>query len=150
MKDQSIEEIMQMVVDAPKTLRNMNEGIIKKVLEAGDEKISRHHFEVLKVLDSYGKMSISELGGRLVITNPQMTRLITELSAAGKVARKPDPIDRRKSIISLTDKGQENVTKIMDHFHQRIREILQPLSELELDELSVSLDKITQVIQKIL
>ena len=105
-KEKAIEAIMNMVTDTPRTVRNIREKVIKRVLEAGGETISRHHFEVLKALDEGGRMSITRLGGILVISKSQMTRLISELSTAGLVRRETDPTDRRKSIVALTDRGQ--------------------------------------------
>lgn len=150
MKEKSIEAIVSMIANTPRTVRNIRERIINRVLEAGGETMSRHHFEVLKALDEDGRMSITELGGILVISKSQMTRLISELSTAGLVSREADPGDRRKSIVALTDKGERSISHVNERFHQTTMQILQPLSEQELDELSISLGKITQVTQKIL
>ncbi len=150
MEDKSIEKIMELLVDSPKVLREIIEKVFKKELRDPGIDISRYHFEVLKVLHDSGKMSISELGDILVISKTQMTRLTSELSATGKISREPDPTDRRKSIVSLTDEGRQCISLVMDRFYKTTRERLEPLSKKELDELLVSLGKVTQFVRRLL
>lgn len=149
-KDDAIEKIMGVLIDSPPVIRKLMDNLLKKLLRAPDINISRYHFEVLKTLDVFREMSISELGEMLVISKSQMTRLINELSGTGKIVRTPDPNDRRKTMVSLTDKGQDCISRVMDRFYQTTREKLQPLSNQDLDDLLISLDKISQLLHKIL
>jgi len=150
MKDKPIEEIMAILIASPKAFREIVGKIIKRELREPDINISRYHFELLKVLDDDGEMSISELGEILVISKPQMTRLITELLNNGKIVTGPDPKDRRKSLVSLTEKGQECISKVMGRLLQATRERLQPLSEQELDEYLASLNKVAQYMSRLI
>lgn len=150
MKDKTIETILEKFINSPKLIREFIDKRMKPELREPDIGITRYHFEVLGMLNESGKMSISELGEILVISKPQMTRLINELSNNGKITRERDPRDRRKTIVSLTDEGQECISKVMDRFYQDIRKRLQPFSGQELDEILLSMNKVSQFLKEVL
>ena len=59
----------------------------------------------LATVDRHGPLTPSEFADRERIKRPTATRLIAHLEAEGLVARTPDPVDRRSSLISLTPAG---------------------------------------------
>jgi DNA-binding MarR family transcriptional regulator len=44
------------------------------------------------------------------VTAPAMTRILNSLDELGYVVRRPDPADRRASVVDATDRGRELVT----------------------------------------
>lgn len=40
-----------------------------------------------------------------------MAQTVAELEAAGLIARRPDPLDRRQALIELTEKGRQELTE---------------------------------------
>jgi DNA-binding MarR family transcriptional regulator len=52
-------------------------------------------------------VSASELKNKILVSNPDVTRLLDRLVKKGLVLRDPCPDNRRKIDISLTDKGRE-------------------------------------------
>jgi DNA-binding MarR family transcriptional regulator len=59
----------------------------------------------LATVDRHGPMTPSELAAKERIQRPTATRLIAKLEQDGLVARTPDPMDGRSSLIAITDPG---------------------------------------------
>lgn len=59
----------------------------------------------LATVDRHGPMTPSELAAKERIQRPTATRLIARLEDDGLVARTPDPMDGRSSLIAITDTG---------------------------------------------
>jgi DNA-binding MarR family transcriptional regulator len=59
----------------------------------------------LATVDRHGPLTPSEFADRERIKRPTATRLIANMEAEGYVARTPDPVDGRSSLISLTPEG---------------------------------------------
>jgi DNA-binding MarR family transcriptional regulator len=62
---------------------------------------------VLGRLDREGPQSVSDLAGKERMRPQSMAQTVSDLEAEGFVARTPDPDDRRRALISLTDGGHE-------------------------------------------
>ena len=62
---------------------------------------------VLGHLDRSGPMSISDLAVVVRVRPQSMAQTVRELDDAGLVARRPDPDDKRRSFITLTEAGHE-------------------------------------------
>ena len=71
---------------------------------------SEHRFPlasgaVLGRLDREGPQSVSDLATSERVRPQSMAQTVGDLEAEGLVARRPDPGDRRRSLVELTDKG---------------------------------------------
>jgi DNA-binding MarR family transcriptional regulator len=62
---------------------------------------------VLGRLDREGPQSVSDLAGKERMRPQSMAQTVSDLEADGLVERNPDPTDRRRALISLTDGGRE-------------------------------------------
>jgi DNA-binding MarR family transcriptional regulator len=65
------------------------------------------HGAVLGRLDREGPLSVSELAVAERMRPQSMAQTVAELEADGQVARRPDPGDRRRALVELTDAGLE-------------------------------------------
>jgi DNA-binding MarR family transcriptional regulator len=73
-------------------------------------------------------LRMQELGERAVLSRTRVSRLVDELEAAGLVARRPDPDDRRAAIASITPAGEAAfratapiyLAKIDEHFNAHL------------------------------
>jgi len=63
-------------------------------------------WRTLVLLRDNGPQRIGDLATLSRVTQPGMTRLVTQMSDAGLVERTPDPDDSRASVVSSTDAGQ--------------------------------------------
>jgi DNA-binding MarR family transcriptional regulator len=64
---------------------------------------------VLSRLDREGARTTSELAVAERVRAQSMAQTLAELEAAGLIARRPDPDDRRRILIELTELGRDRV-----------------------------------------
>jgi len=104
---------------------------------------------VLFILNKVGKSPMSELGKFLLVSKPNITFLVDHLVKDGLVRRVPDESDRRAIYVHLTNKGKKFVQRKKEQALAVITEKLSTLDDLDLDDLSKSLDKVIAVLSKL-
>lgn len=67
--------------------------------------------QAVSYLHSRGPMGQSELAEALVLNTSSVTALVDRLEAHGIAHRQPHPSDRRRSVIELTDKGRDVISR---------------------------------------
>src|SRR5580704_1522028 len=67
--------------------------------------ITPAQFRALRVLRRHGAMRLSELSDRLKIAARSTTEVIDSLQARHLASRRPDPDDRRATLVELTEHG---------------------------------------------
>lgn len=89
-------------------------------LLAGIDQALRHHRlsragrEALAVLDGAGKpLSPTAIAERLIVTTASVTSLLDTLERRGLVERRPDPTDRRRLLIVITQDGKAIVDQFL-------------------------------------
>ena len=79
-------------------------GPIREMLaESG---INEQKWRVLRVLDEEGPMEQTALARRACLLLSSLTRILKTMEAEGLLQRATDSADRRKSIVSVTEKGR--------------------------------------------
>ncbi|WP_062982207.1 MarR family winged helix-turn-helix transcriptional regulator [Nocardia anaemiae] len=66
-------------------------------------------YDVLLELDGVEPMRMTDLGERVVLSRTRVSRLVTEMAAAGLVARESNPDDGRSAFVAITDAGRERL-----------------------------------------
>ena len=127
---------------------------IKKKLHTNNAVFSQHgllphHYEILRVLRRSGRLHISSVADRLFISRPQMTYLVDKLVSMDMVERTADPEDRRMLDIQLTNKGKSMIEEHRRRTRDALRESMTQLTDEELNEVSVSLQKIREVFSRL-
>ena len=79
---------------------------------------------VMFVLAARGECRQNELATELCITPSSLSRQISDLVDAGYVSRQPDPVDRRASLVSVTEQGEVLLQQSKDARAARLRETL--------------------------
>ena len=74
--------------------------------------INPSQFRALRVLSYHGAMRLSDLSGRLHIAPRSATEVTDALESRGLVERRPDPTDRRATLVALTGHGHDIVNAI--------------------------------------
>jgi DNA-binding MarR family transcriptional regulator len=67
------------------------------------------HGSVLGRLDREGAQSVSDLAGSERVRPQSMAQTVGELEADGLIERRPDPDDRRRAIVELTERGRDTL-----------------------------------------
>ena len=76
--------------------------------------ITPSHLRALRVLRRHGMMRLSELSDHLRIAPRSTTEVVDALESRGLVQRRPDPGDRRATLVEVTEHGASVLTAIRD------------------------------------
>lgn len=68
--------------------------------------VSIEHYRVLDALVRENGMAMSDLARQVFVDGPTLTKIIDRMIASSDVYRAPDPNDRRKVLIFLSQRGQ--------------------------------------------
>ena len=93
------------------------------------------HYATLAALDEFGPDSQSGLSDRTGIYRSDLVATINDLTARGFVVRAPDPADRRRNAITLTDEGRRHLKRLDVLIADAEAEFLAPLSAADRAEL---------------
>lgn len=132
----------------PLIFRAVREKITRTTLSEVDTDITPHHFEIMRLLAEEGTLHVSEIGERLHIAKAQMTKLIDKLVALNLVERKMDIADRRIYNITLTAEAKAASKEHKRKLVKAARGILSSLTDEELQNLSVSLRNLRDILLK--
>jgi DNA-binding MarR family transcriptional regulator len=87
--------------------------------------LSRSDYNALEALDEYGSLTPGELATLLTLTSGSVTALVDRLERLGWASRDRHPDDRRKVIVTLTQKaweiGQDELTPYLEAVDATIR-----------------------------
>jgi DNA-binding MarR family transcriptional regulator len=116
------------------------------------EQCARHgitatQLNVLKLLQTVGDLSLSELSRRMSATNSTVTGIIDRMVQAGLVAREQSAVDRRVWKIRLLREGRALARKVEVAPWEFLREAVMALPPAELDQLITTLLKIVDHIE---
>jgi len=104
--------------------------------------ITTTQLNVLKLLETVGDLSLSELSKQMAATNSTVTGIVDRMVAAGLVAREQSAEDRRVWKIRLTGDGRALARKIDVAPWEVLQRALLKLPPDELDQLITTLSKI--------
>jgi DNA-binding MarR family transcriptional regulator len=109
--------------------------------EAGEFGLSDAKLEVIEVLACCGDLRscLCDLGERLRVTRPNVTKLIDGLERAGLVERLPHPQDGRMVQAHLTRAGNELAARALPRRAERIERIWADFEDDELEVLTLLL-----------
>lgn len=96
-------------------------------------KISMNEMHVLEAVQKTNDPAMSNIARRLRVTVGTLTTSMNRLVEKGYATRKREELDKRKVIISLTDKA-EKVLKIHERFHEEMLSALFEDMNIEEDE----------------
>jgi DNA-binding MarR family transcriptional regulator len=74
--------------------------------------ITPSHLRALRVLKRYGTMRLSALSDHLRIAPRSATEVVDALESRGLVLRRPDPADRRATLVEVTGRGARTLEAI--------------------------------------
>lgn len=94
--------------------------------------INAHERLALAHLWEHGPMTMSELGARIPLSRAAVTALTDRLEALQYVRRTPDAHDRRRTVLSLTDRPAQLVAPIAESFLSELDDMAGSFSDAEL------------------
>ena len=122
---------------------------LAREIEARLEPVYRAHglepgwHDVLATLRRSGStLRPTDLTNATMLTSSGTTKRLDKLEQAGLIARRPDPSDRRGTLITLTDRGRELIDTLTAAHLENERRILAALSEADRRQLADLLRKL--------
>jgi len=103
----------------------------------------RYHYVLLAALDEGGAASQADLSRSTAIDRSDMVAAVNDLAGRGLVERSPDPDDRRRNVVSLTDAGRRYLQKLDRLLDRAQDDLLAPLSPAERRQL---VDLLTRIV----
>jgi MarR family transcriptional regulator, lower aerobic nicotinate degradation pathway regulator len=103
-----------------------------------------YHLRLLRSLATEGPASQADLGRRTGIHLSDLVGALNELEADGFVGRSPDPADRRRNIIMITDDGLARAAQLAERAARMQEELLAPLAAEEREELVTLLRRLLE------
>jgi DNA-binding MarR family transcriptional regulator len=97
--------------------------------------ITPSQLRALRVLRRHGTMRLSELSEHLHIAPRSTTEVVDALETRGLIQRRPDPGDRRATLVEVTEPGSEMLEAIRgarDSEAERLFSRLSPADQAEL------------------
>ncbi len=103
--------------------------------------INWKEFMVLEFLYHKGQHFIQEIGERLKLPNSSLTYVLDKLEDKSYIMRTNDQTDRRMLHVSITEAGEELMTKIFPIHEEKIYDIFSVLTDEEIETISAGLKK---------
>ncbi len=117
------------------TCFNLLDGAVRQSLHH-NHATTLPRFDVLAQLyRASAPMSMSELSRRLMVTNANITGLISRLAREGLVDRKPSPQDRRRQMVELTADGRRLFEAMAEDHRVWLSDMTAELDRDEMGEL---------------
>jgi DNA-binding MarR family transcriptional regulator len=132
----------------PLIFRATHRKITEIAFSQADINITPHHLEIMRLLEEEGTLHVSQIGERLQIPKAQMTKLIDRLVTLNIVGKKLGTDDRRTYHITLTEQARIDFKEFKCKIMETIKEIMSSLTDEDLENLSVSLRNLRDVLLK--
>ncbi|MBO6202160.1 MAG: MarR family transcriptional regulator [Selenomonas sp.] len=107
-----------------------------------------NQFGVLCALSDTEGMTITDISRQLNISKQQMTNIIEKLVNCCYIDKAADPHDRRRSVITLSQKGKKILEDHVELFRQRFDSHARNLTDNERQELATILRRYYELINK--
>ncbi|UWG97646.1 MarR family winged helix-turn-helix transcriptional regulator [Dehalobacter sp. DCM] len=111
--------------------------------------LKKNHIKILNILCHTKELTPTRIGKKLDIEKGSLTSLIDQLEAWDLVARSEDINDRRKSLISLSAKGKEEMRTLMQFYANNINSILHNYDAKEVEQFITDLRNVVIFMNKL-
>ena len=105
--------------DGEETLPELLTSVARELRGASQETlapwdITPSSLRALRAVNHHGSMHLSQLSGRLHIAPRSATEVVDALESRGLVRRRPDPDDRRATLVEVTEHGASVLSEIRE------------------------------------
>ena len=114
----------------------MGDGYLRRT---SDYEISYPQFELLRLIERTGRHQVREMAAFLGVSQAAASRSVDKLVRLGLVTRETQPDDRRAVSLYLTGRGRSLIRKYDELKEEKIRSVLDGLSEELVEALTLGL-----------
>ena len=124
----------------PPRVRNLTSRLLVQNAPRADRLVSealgavgarKWHFAVLVALTEGGPASQADLSRRTGVFRSDMVAVLNELAEQGHVERTPDPDDKRRNVVTVTEAGRRRLGQLDEIVERAQQNLLAPLSAAE-------------------
>ncbi|MFJ8079653.1 MarR family winged helix-turn-helix transcriptional regulator [Streptomyces sp. NPDC096205] len=116
-------------------------ALVAEALAAED--LRMWHHVVLSAVRDLAPVAQADLGRSVGLDPKDLVGILNDLQTAGLVVRAPDPADRRKNAVSLTEAGDRKLTRCETAAREANDTLLAPLSTAEREQFMRLLTRIS-------
>jgi DNA-binding MarR family transcriptional regulator len=110
--------------------------------------LKRTDLRTLEILGRDGPSQPTELARALGFTTGGVTAVLDRLEHAGYVRRRPDPTDRRRLVIEVTDKTTQRDTEVFGNLVRRTRSLVETYPDAELAVIGGFLEQVSKITEQ--
>lgn len=142
---ETTEETPQRLRTLPSRLTNGAAHAANRIVDhaLGQAGVRRYHYALLAALEEHGPGSQAALGRRTGIDRSDVVATVNDLAERQLLQRAPDPEDRRRNIISMTEAGRRELTQLDRLLAAAQDEFLAPLPAVDRQNL---IDLLTRLV----
>ena len=89
--------------------------------------LNSHELHAIITLWEFGRMTMTDLGRRIPLSRAAVTTLTDRLERLGFVKRVPDPTDRRRILLEVTERVEVEFARIHGGWNERVEEYVRAL-----------------------
>jgi DNA-binding MarR family transcriptional regulator len=100
--------------------RRMRLGLAQSIAA---EDVTEEHWRILQLLSDEQGRSMGELAELVLLNHPALTKNIDKLVGRGLVQRAADPVDSRKVLVYISNRGLDTVARLkksVDSHHDEV------------------------------
>ena len=124
------------------------EQTFQKKIAGKFKELSKNQPMVIKLIGIQGEVMPSTLGEYTGMDKSSLTRMVDDLEKKGIVFRKTDPEDRRKVLVSLTEKGLNCYNDLNEITAEMADGILRFVDEKDVEDYVQSLETMVKILRK--
>jgi MarR family multiple antibiotic resistance transcriptional regulator len=138
-----VAELTQVFADLVRYETRLYNALEKRL--RGEHGLTMGQFEFLRVIGGRDDCRVNDLAQDIAITVGATSKAVDRLEAAGWVSRRPNPANRRSSLLALTAAGRRLLAAATPAVDAELQTWLaDPLAAGDLDQLAASLARLRQ------
>lgn len=144
MRESTLKKIILLMMERDALDNFIFEQTFQKKISSKFKNLSKNQPVVIKIIGMEGEIMPSTIGKYTGMDKSSLTRMVDDLEKKGFVFRKTDPEDRRKVLVSLTEKGLE----CYNYSNQVVDELLKLVDEKDIEDYVQSLETMVRILRK--
>jgi DNA-binding MarR family transcriptional regulator len=149
MDDKTLNKVILLSMERDALDNIIFEQTFQKKIAGKFKELSKNQPMVIKIIGIQGEIMPSTLGEYTGMDKSSLTRMVDDLERKGIVFRKTDPEDRRKVLVSLTEKGLNCYNDLTEITVDMADKILKFVDQKDVEDYVQSLEKIVKILRKI-
>lgn len=103
---------------------------------------------IVSLLDEHGPVGISHLAELDRSSQPTMSNAVAQLVAQGWATKEPHPDDARSTVVTLTDAGRAELSRVRTRNGERVAELVAAHPTLDREDLATAVAVLRGILQE--